>query len=323
MTKIIADNENIEPFIIDAGQARSLLETIIGKEKTGEMLAFFHATSNGLSCRYYNNLKRVNPYRGADAQRESPIVFGTLSSLAFYEATGYPREPFKQHSVSMFFLDKYLLIPTRSGKLVFVCDDHKHALFAWMLAQRSRIVNNPALIHIDQHYDYQPGSVTEKRIQLTLKGAAKFVQEKMRINNFVSAALSLDIAGGHVIDPHGVFFVTSENTGCGIYRPVTFGPRNGIFEMKDVSLELAGEALDKTRRSGGSVICDIDLDFFLPFINNTKKTGLSYEEVIQKVADIASHSDFITIATSPNYTATPDHREIVRYLLKRIIERLN
>lgn len=303
------------------------LEKLLGKDKAKKLMADFHRTANGLSCTFYDTpytLPRI-VYNG---QKASPIVIGTLKDISFYDVTGIPRDPPKTSQDKMSYLNKYLLIPSKSGKLVFVSDDHNHAAFAWLLAQQSGIINNATLIHIDNHFDYFHDIEFhfDTSASSILKDSARFVRESLEYFSFIPFGTTCKTPSGHIIDPDGVYFVITDNINKGILEPFSHWA-NGRPIGFNTSLELADKVVEKAKNDNKSIVCDIDLDFFLPYFIQSRNfasiSGMTFEEALRKVIDIARNADFISIATSPNYMAIPDHKEKVRYLLNRIIKELN
>jgi len=337
MTRIEGATEYTAPAAGSADPVRAQVENLIGKEKADKLLSHFKRTKNGLSCIYYDGKQQVNP--SGKGQKASPIVIGSLKDLSFYDILERPCDPYRQIRVTMSYLEKYLLIPTKSGKLVFVSDDHNHAVFAWALAQDAGIVREPSLIHIDGHPDYPvddpKGSYYKgEHRPITISGVAELVREKMSINYIVLDAMKLEMPSGRVVDPHGIFFVDPSNTGQGVQCATNrLKPFDGSCDLTEISLELADSVIDKAKAAGRSVICDIDLDYFLPDFKPYTVCGLRCEETIDWVAGIARRSDFVTIATSPNYLAIPkednqrvkedNQRVVVRELLTRIIREMD
>ncbi len=296
-------------------------------------------------------------------QRVSPIIVGEISDLAFYKVNGEPEELkdiprtklrrlFKRFNgylnemeqfwtetvkksgtslIDMPFLKKYLLIPTRSGKIVFISDDHTHAAFAWALAQEARVIGKPAaLVHIDEHEDNYPQLKPFTRTALPfLKDVACHVWTDLEISNFIDFAINTlrDEAEGRIVDPGQVYFVLTRKIGRREIWQSSFydsdsPSRSMLVDGTFVSLERVDEALAGIRKVGRPVIADIDLDFFYCFYtpDGPRKAGdFLFEEALQRVIEVARQADLITIATSPGYFLVNDQEVETRRLLERII----
>ncbi len=303
------------------------------------LMRHFLLTPKGIACRYYDlpdlkigfeSKKYVYP-----GQRISPIVLGALEDLSFYSVWGPPgkdRDEPGPAGVEMFFLEKYLLIPTRSGKLVFVCDDHTHAAFAWALARETGIINDRAtLIHIDEHLDNDrvevPYIVPPGDIPF-LEHIAKSVWETLEICNFIFFAAQPE---ADIIDNDSIYYVKPTFNNRRINRYTNYWDAGNpadkaLLNGTKLSLELVGEIL-LTKKTGKSIICDIDLDFFERYYgkdgNLRKVNDFSLDDSLAMIVKAAKQSDFITVATSPSHLLVPNQMDVTHYLLRRIVSALD
>jgi hypothetical protein len=313
--------------------SQAILGRLLGEPRARQLLAHFQEGPKGLTCKYYDQPHLIGPKKYVHAgQRISPIVLGTLEDLAFYDVEGIPEEYKKEgRSLIMSFLEKYLLIPTRTGKFSFVCDDHTHAAFAWALALEAGLIGEKAaLIRIDLHEDCDPLLLPYPRsARLTLSELAEYCWGRLEISNFTALlADDFELPSGRVIDHRHIHYVLPWLSGTGVLKhtgyfdsenPITAVQVDGIR----TSLEKVPEVIAGLRQEGKSVICDTDLDFFFGFYQPDYRPAFSREETLQRVIEAAHLSDFVTLATSPNYFLAPDQRTETKFLLTRIVEALD
>ena len=162
------------------------LGRVLGPQRASTLLNHFTATDRGIACRYYDHSRVIgNKELVQRGQRASPIILGSLSDLAFYDVNSIPLGSINNKKSALPFLSNYLLIPTRSGKLVFISDDHNHAAFAWGLANAAGLIKAGAvLIHIDQHQDNDPAPEHRRGTQMDLPALADYTWGKIEISDF-------------------------------------------------------------------------------------------------------------------------------------------
>ncbi|OGC03305.1 hypothetical protein A2276_00065 [candidate division WOR-1 bacterium RIFOXYA12_FULL_43_27] len=292
-----------------------------------KLLRHFSPSCSGISCTYYNNIRAVGFGRKHvfPEQRVSPIVIGHHQDLSFYQVRGKPENA--DSEISMPYLKEYLLIPTKTGKLVFVSDDHTHAAFAWALAKETGIIGeNAVLIHIDSHPDHDPCRASSRGLKgfpLSLKEIASITWEEVEICNFIDFGQRIG-----AIDPHALFyFIHPFFNGRGIetkkfYSDSDNNYTSSCLDLTELSLEKYREAIDKSRREGKPVVLDLDLDFFCPHYNHPEDPKYNKEADIERIIEIARQADFITIATSPSYFLVPNQQQETRHLIQRIVSSL-
>jgi hypothetical protein len=325
------------PISLDGyGRVKSLPKPLKRLLDNPRLARHFTFSSRGISCRYYDapDLEIGTKKYAFFGQRISPIVLGSLRDLSFYAVRGIPeefqRDP-EAKAIDMYYLEKYLWVPTRSGKTVFVCDDHTHAAFGMALAHKAGILKDKSiLMHIDEHEDncsFPFRSVSNP--WRSLGAMALFCWKDLEVSEFISLVAEYK---SPIIDHNGVYFVLPFYNGRAINRYTNyFNSGNPIiarqFDGYSLSLERVAEIIDLKKGEGKTVVCDIDLDFFWRYYSADGKivevSGFSLEDSIVKMIEAAKKSDFITVATSPNYLLVPNQIEVTRYLLNRIVQALD
>lgn len=135
---------------------QEMLAKKIGGPKAVRLMNQFRQTERGWACVPYEEIPRnIRPSKKFHmlGQKLSPILLSSLDEgLRFSPVVGRPEGTTKDRKLP--FLENYLLIPTRSGKMVFISDDHNHAAFAWSLAVATGLISHGAtLLHVDSHLD--------------------------------------------------------------------------------------------------------------------------------------------------------------------------
>lgn len=307
------------------------------------------------------------------SQRKSPILLGELDQLEYYRVLGCPEtiehlrrdvargvgpdtkdwilqlgwealSPLERayfsrvkeglRDIPMPFLRNYLLIARPSGKLVFISDDHSHAVFAWALAQEAGIIKpEAAVLHVDEHPDNDPHPATFKNSgQDIISDLAAYAWGDLGISNFLSFAAESEIPPlGRLIDPSHVNLIRSAYNRKDMYQRTSFwnsdNPARAMqLDYRRVSLELGERAIQEARAEERSVIMDLDLDFFLPFHDvggpRLEVNGMNFEEALSRVTTLAQQADFVNIATSPNYLLVENAEAETKTLLERIVNSL-
>jgi len=313
--------------------SQAILGRLLGEPRARQLLAHFQEGPQGLTCKYYDQPHLIGPKKYVHAgQRISPILLGSLADLAFYEVEGIPEEYKKEgRRIVMPFLQTYLLIPTRSGKMVMIIDDHTHAAFGWALAREARLTGEKAaIIRLDLHEDCDPLQPPYPRsARLTLEDIADYTWGQLEISNFTSLMVDeFETPAGTVIDYRKIHYVLPHLSGKGVMKPTGYYESDNPQTSQQLdglrtSLEKVPEVIAGLRQEGKSVICDTDLDFFFGFHRPDYRPAFSREETLQRVIEAAHLSDFVTLATSPNYFLVPDQRTETKFLLTRIVEALD
>ncbi len=345
----------------DSIRVSAALASLIGAPQAEKLMAQFHWNANfGLwTNRQYDQIPRdqqiLKPMFQAN-QRIVPLALGGLKDLSFYEiAGGFPekgwaRKKTDPKAVALPYLEKYLLIPTRSGKLVMVVDDHNHTAFGTVLAHRCGITKPGAfIINVDEHEDSAPDPTPYAFNNRTpLEGIAFHTWTRMMVNSHFSF-LGNRGSGSLLSEGWGEFhlaFVNAANNGKGLFEDTNNGNCEGcrsiLIDGATVSLERLQEVVDEVKNAGASIVFNLDLDYFSDFYSlngRDKVLGFSFDETMSRLVAIARQCDFIAVATSPNWFAiesrsgipanfgdgfvnAPTQQEL-RYLLSRFIGGLN
>jgi len=266
-----------------------------------------------------------------DGMRSSPLIIGSLKDLAYYtvwdaKVMGSKAPLLRFGDLS--YLEKYLLIPTKSGKMVFLSDQHTHALYGLALAKKLGITNGfSALFHIDEHIDNEFPNRTHSRPNLDdLARVAILCQEKLEITNFLSPGQTFDRNNPLLFND--TYYVLTGYSNKGIETTFISEPSGGLGGMK-LSIEKALEYINACKEVGLKIIIDIDLDYFAAYFGESSdkkltkesiKKQMSYEQNLQFVLAITKKADFITIATSPDFFKS--QKTHAREILERIINNL-
>ncbi|NQU17701.1 MAG: UPF0489 family protein [Candidatus Saganbacteria bacterium] len=297
------------------------LSKLSGIKAAKELLQHFRQSEKGLSCKYYENIKWIGYKKlSFTGQRVSPIVIGSLDDLSFYTVNATPEG--EKRAFPMQYLNEYLLIPTRSGKLVFVSDDHTHAAFAWAMAKESGIFGeNAALIHVDNHEDNDASCIEYTNLdgsRLSLEQIAQRTWEHLEICNFIHFGQQIE-----AIERWALFYhIHPYFTGKGTEEKKYYSDSENVHtamkvDLINFSLERYQEIIDKARAEAKPVILNFDIDFFCPHYLPNPKYNL--EADLLKIIEIAKQADFITIATSPSYFLVPNQAQETRHILQRVL----
>jgi hypothetical protein len=262
----------------------------------------------------------------------SPLIIGTVQDLAYYPVSGAIHPEFKSTGPQTFeYLKRYLLIPTKSGRLVFISDAHQHAYFAWQLAKAINLVSNPcALVHIDSHKDnffpikhnsrWPKGVPRPKSYRhWSLQDHARIAQEWLDAHDFLSFDERLVRSVAYVLPDH-----------AGDDTDLSFPGR----EMRTrggqlLSMENAKKYISEQRAAGYDILADIDLDYFMPYFPGsylidestaTSPSPMPLEGNLRLVIEAARQADFITLATSPDWFLP--QQTIVKDLIRKIVAEL-
>jgi hypothetical protein len=153
------------------------------------------------------------------------------------------------------------------------------------------------------------------------------------IAGFISVASQKETGG--VIRERGAHYILPEHNGRGRLYDTDFydidRPSPDSFEGRILSLERVDEVISQARRSGESVIADIDLDFFNPYYPEAPAESVeryqrgrvdpkfSFAEALSRVTAVARQADLVTIATSPNYFLVHGAKRETKWLIEQII----
>ncbi len=188
------------------------------------------------------------------------------------------------------------------------------------------------MVHIDQHQDNDPALDCPRGATMSLPALADYTRDRLEISDFIDAASRIRIGAEAIIDHYKVNYVMPGHNykGYSILTAYYDSENPGIarrFDGRIISLERVGEVLAAARAENRPIICDIDLDYFAPLYGANsgrgERAGYYLEDALQRVIGIAGGSDFVTIATSPNYFLVPDIRTETVRLLSRIVRGLD
>lgn len=272
-------------------------------------------------------------YRGIGPEQTDWILKLGWDSLSDLEKTYYWRVKEGLKEIPLPFLRNYLLIARPSGKLVFISDDHSHAVFAWALAQEAGVIRpEAAVLHVDEHPDNDPHPTFKPSKGRILNDIAAYSWGELGISNFLNFAAEADVSPlGILLDPSHISFIRACFHRKDLYNMTSFwnsdNPIRAVeLDYRKVSLELGSRAMQAARAEDRSVIADIDLDFFLPHYDvkgpRLEVNGMNFEEALSRVTTLAQQADFVNIATSPNYLLVENAEAETRTLLERIVNSL-
>lgn len=156
------------------------------------------------------------------------------------------------------WLQNFLHI-SKSGKDIFIMDNHNHALYFRFQSYFQKNISAPiSLIHIDQHTDMNDNE-NSFSLDSDLNQISDFVNYDCNVWNFIKPAIQS--------------WLVSE------VQQINTEYKMTNFDISDLQSDF---------------ILDIDIDFRHPDMNIEK-----YQETIDKTRELISKSKLITIATSP------------------------
>ena len=186
-----------------------------------------------------------------------PVLKGDLDDLAVSQEIAFSEivEGKERNSTGL----KYFLMVERGDKHIFICDNHNHAFFFWMVAFKTGAAKKgPLLVHIDQHTDLRepPQDLPHaSHGDINLEDAFRYTNWTLNVGNFIKPALN-----------------------------------QGLF--KDIEMVTNREAFGKS--FSPPFFLDLDMDIFAPDMDYIdKKTKINH------IWKLIEKSRFITIATSP------------------------
>ena len=163
-----------------------------------------------------------------------------------------------------------------TGKPIVIVDNHNHVFYFWHEALAKGLIEKGAtLVHIDQHKDMRkpPVGVADLR---PLRGVFEYTNTILNVGNYIIPAIEDGLVGK-------VISITSET-------------------------DLAQKP---QRPDKGSVIVNVDLDFWVPEMDY-----IDLQLKNQRTKEWMAVADLITIATSPFFIEQTLALKILRGLLK-------
>ncbi len=209
-----------------------------------------------------------------------------------------------------------------NGKLVFICDDHSHAVYFFALAKRLGLLTGDAVCsHIDQHDDGENmRSVLNPLNESTpITQVAELLKSEIDINEELAAAHRLGLFRlDHILQ------VTTKELGNERIGSV-YGDRNCVVGRR-ADLEIMPLVLSRSEFDGKKKAADIDLDFLAylyddPLISaklKRLKRDFPLSDVLPTIKRVAQKSDVVAIATSPDFFNVPE--ATLRYLIGAIVD---
>lgn len=308
------------------------LHSTLGTEVADRLLTHFSFQDGRFVSQHYPGGHRTDQLPGNprkyfyEGQKASPLIIGSLADLSFYPVENVIHPDYETEPRTLLFMEKYLLIPTKMGKLIFVSDAHTHALFGWFLAKEIGLIDkNSALFHIDEHRDDQsPAIYISREVPRgkKLEDIAVLCQRHLDICDFIY----LGESSGH---DDGVFrdvaLVLSDFNGGNVdwFRRYDNGR---YLSARRLSIELVKKAIATAQTNRQKVIVDLDLDYFAHYfepgtsVKPETTAAISFEDNFRQVVEVARQANFITVATSPDWFFGQE--EHVRPLLTRLVEAL-
>jgi hypothetical protein len=310
------------------------LQSALGTEVADRLLAHFSFQDGRFVSHHYPGGHRMDQLPGGtrkyfyQGQKASPLIIGSLADLSFYPVENVVHPDHGTEPRTLLFMEKYLLIPTKSGKLLFVSDAHTHAIFGWFLAKEIGLIGrNSALFHIDEHRDDQsPAIFSSREVPQTkrLEDIAALCQRHLDTCDFMDLGEDSGYSSSPGVFKEAALILTDFNGGnVDWFRHYDNGR---YLSTRRLSLELVPKAIQTARSKGQRIIADIDLDYFAHYFEagtsvDPETTALvSFEDNFRQVVEVARQSDFITIATSPDWFL--GQAEHVQPLLTRLVEAL-
>ncbi|MFA4967794.1 MAG: hypothetical protein WC624_06235 [Candidatus Margulisiibacteriota bacterium] len=218
------------------------------------------------------------------------------------------------------YLENYLLVIKPNGKMIFISDDHTHTAYALALAKHLGIFDGDgALFVYDEHRD----NFINPDIKVGINAAApasvaNVCRGQLEIDSFLAFTCA-----AHILEAGKINYVLTEHlnrTAAPEYQPYKSHLREGRYCLLKQSLE----EIRRIKQQGGQVASSIDLDFlaflhdpFFPEEEGEALKNVAEKDVLSVLAQAARESDFVTIATSPEFLNVPQStiRRLVQYLV--------
>lgn len=218
------------------------------------------------------------------------------------------------------YLENYLLVVKPNGKMIFISDDHTHTAYALALAKHLGIFDGDGSLFV---YDEHRDNFINPDIRLGINAAApaaaaKVCRSQLEIDSFLAFTCAANI-----LKARNINYVLTEHlnkTAAPKYKPV----KGHLPEGRHCLLKQSLEEIQRIKRTGGQAASSFDLDFlaFLhdPFFPEEEAQALkdiNEEDILPILGQAANESDFVTIATSPEYLNVPQStvRRLIRYLI--------
>ena len=310
----VAARPNIPDFLLKSlGEARAL-----------KLLQYCICGEDGtLRDQYYfsNTPPLPTPFTyPTNGQRIPPLLVVPAQELDRY-LTFYPVIT-GQNPRKLSYLSRFLLAVKENGKMVFISDDHTHALYGWALAKELGITQAGAtLLHIDQHPDnLVPYGVMDiirshGSSAITLQKIAEWCRTRLKINEMIAVAEAL------FFDPQQTCYFLTDNL-----SRHTAGRFLDTAERDNPKMLFSSADLPALKQARPSLVTDIDLDFFayafVPLFADWASARQLQKDcppqtILPLIYEAARQAHFVTIATSPEFFRAPEG--IIRRLIKEIV----